>query len=174
MRVVSGKLGGRSFQAPNLKTVHPMSEKIRGSIFSSLGDVSNLKVLDAYSGSGSLSIEAISRGAIKSTAIELNPKAAKQILINLEELGINSQVKVIKAKIESWIKTSSSTFDLVFADPPYDNKNLEVLNSLSRHLNKNGLLVLSWPGKIELPNIENLKLINHKIFGDAQVGFYRF
>lgn len=174
MRVVSGKLGGRNFQSLNISQIHPMSEKIRGSIFSSLGDISQLEILDAYSGSGAICIEAVSRGAIKATAIESNPKAVKLILYNLEQLGISSQVKIIESRVESWLITASSKYDIIIADPPYSSSKTEVLDYLGEHLSNNGLFVLSWPGKKELPLINGLKLVMFKNFGDAQIGYYKF
>ena len=60
MRVISGKFGGQLFDAPKGHRTHPMSEKVRGALFSVLGDISGLTVLDAFAGSGALSIEAIS------------------------------------------------------------------------------------------------------------------
>ena len=70
MRIISGVLGGRVFKAPNGNKTHPMSEKIRGAMFNSLGDISGLTVLDAFSGSGAVAIEAFSRGAEHVVAVD--------------------------------------------------------------------------------------------------------
>ena len=76
MRVIAGWLGGRTFASPQGHRTHPMSDKIRGAIFSVLGDLNGLTVLDAFAGSGALAIEAISRGAEEAVAIDDDQGAA--------------------------------------------------------------------------------------------------
>ena len=174
MRVISGSLGKRVFAAPDSPRIHPMSEKVRGAIFSALGDISGLVVLDVYSGSGALGIEAVSRGADQVISIEADAKAAALIIKNLKELNISNRVSVINARIESWLDSDHTSFDLIIADPPYDRVPLtETLNSIASRLKSGCLLVLSWPGNHELPKIQNATLIKVRSFKDAQVGFYR-
>ena len=174
MRVISGSLGGRLFAAPASQRVHPMGDKVRGSIFSTLGDLSGLSICDAYSGSGALSIEAISRGAKSAMAIEADPRAAKTISSNLLTLGLNNQVKLVKNKVETWLAYSESQFDVILADPPYDNlPQTKTLSLLASHLTKDGLAVLSWPGKHEPPTLNGLVLLKSKSFNDAQIFYYR-
>ena len=88
MRVVAGFLGGQIFESPHGHRTHPMSEKVRGAIFSALGDIKGLNVLDAFSGSGALAIEAISRGAKTATAVEVDKRAHQVIQDNLKKLNI--------------------------------------------------------------------------------------
>ncbi len=71
MRVIAGWLGGQNFDSPKSNRVHPMSDKMRGAIFGVLGDIKGLTVLDAFSGSGALAIESISRGAKSAIAIDV-------------------------------------------------------------------------------------------------------
>jgi 16S rRNA (guanine966-N2)-methyltransferase len=173
MRVISGDLNGRVFAAPDITTTHPMGEKLRGSIFSSLGDIKGLKVLDVYSGSGAMSIESISRGAEHAVAIEANKHAAMVIRQNLNKLNLNNKVKLINAKFGSWSCTSNELFDIVLADPPYDHLDVNEIVKLVNHIKTNGLLVLSWPGKQDLPLLDGVKLIKARSFNDSGVGFYR-
>lgn len=172
MRVVSGSLGGRQFDSPKKKLTHPMSEKMRGAIFSVLGDIEGLSILDVFSGSGSLAIEAYSRGANRIIAIEADKNACQTIINNLSSLGINNDsVKVVNARIEGWLNTTNDTFDLVFADPPYKTANSQVAERLIRRLNKDGVMVLSWPGNKELPAIGTL--IKAMDYGDSRLGFFK-
>ena len=174
MRVISGSLGGRVFDAPSSSKIHPMADKVRGSIFSSLGDISGLTVCDAYSGSGALAIEAISRGAKAVVAIESDHRAAKTIQTNLMTLGIKDSAKVIEQKIEVWLSYSADKFDVLLADPPYDHLPKDsTLADLASRLNKGGVMVLSWPGRHELPQLSGLTKLKTKSFNDASVGYYR-
>lgn len=145
---------------------------MRGAIFSVLGDIEELSVLDVFSGSGALAIEAYSRGAANVTAIEADKNAYKTIKNNLENLGIdNDSVKIVNARVEAWLNTTDDTFDLVFADPPYKATDAKVVERLISRLNKNGVMVLSWPGNKDLPT--NDKLIRTINYGDSRLGFFK-
>lgn len=175
MRVIAGHLGGRTFQSPHGHRTHPMSEKVRGAIFGALGDVKGLTVLDAFAGSGALAIEAISRGASHALAIEVDKGAHAIIVKNAEDLGISSRLKATRAFTNAWsTRHQSQQFDLVFADPPYDNVPYRDLKVLPRHVSPAGTLVLSWPGKDRAPAFEGLAPVLTKDYGDAQLIFYQW
>src|ERR1039458_7477259 len=97
MRVIAGFLGGRNFDSPGGHRTHPMSDKVRGAIFGVLGDIKGLTVLDAFAGSGALAIEAISRGAKRAVAIEVDKGAHTVITENIKALGIEDRIKAVRA-----------------------------------------------------------------------------
>lgn len=174
MRVVAGRLGGRVFASPHGHRTHPMSEKVRGAIFSALGDIKGLTVLDAFSGSGALAIEAISRGAVSAIAIDTDTNAHRTITENCRTLGITDQVKAIRATVQAWSgRNQDMRFDLILADPPYDRIPYGDLNVLPGHINDGGTLVLSWPGGEKPLNFVGLEELRTKNYGDAQLVFYR-
>jgi 16S rRNA (guanine966-N2)-methyltransferase len=174
MRIISGWLGGRNFQSPHGHRTHPMSEKTRGAIFGALGDIKGLTALDAFSGSGAIAFEAISRGAISAVAIEVDKGAHAVIVQNIKELGLEDRVKATRAFFSAWsARNQRKTFDLVFADPPYDDIPYRDLKFLPRHLNDDGTLVLSWPGKERHLKIEGMEMVKNKNYGDAQLVFYQ-
>lgn len=175
MRVIAGELGGRQFDAPKGHRTHPMSEKARGGMFSAMGDIEDLTVLDAFAGSGALSFEALSRGAEHATAIDVDKNAHETIKNNADNLGINKEsIKIIRANCSGWSENNpNATFDIVIAAPPYDDLQLTAVSKMVKHTKTNGLFVLDWPGKQELPEFEGLKLLDDKNYGDAQLAFYR-
>jgi 16S rRNA (guanine966-N2)-methyltransferase len=174
MRVIAGWLGGRIFDSPHGHRTHPMSEKVRGAIFGALGDIKGLTVLDPFAGSGALAIEAISRGAKSAVVVEVDKGAHTVITNNLEKLGIEDRIKAIRAFAGAWsTRHQIEHFDLILLDPPYDTIPYRDLKRLPRHLNPEGVLVLSWPGKMEPLKFEGLKLIQQKEYGDAQLLFYK-
>ncbi|MDB5170866.1 MAG: putative Methyltransferase [Candidatus Saccharibacteria bacterium] len=174
MRVISGFLGGRNFASPHGHRTHPMSEKVRGGIFGVLGDIKGLTVLDAFSGSGALAIEAISRGAKSAVAIEVDKGAHTIITENIKALGIDDRIKAIRAFANAWsTRHQAEFFDLIFIDPPYDKIPYRDLKVLPRHLKDDGVLVLSWPGKMEVLKFERLTKVMEKQYGDAQLVFYK-
>lgn len=173
MRVIAGRLGGRGFETPRRKSTHPMSDKIRGAIFNMLGDITGLTVLDAFAGSGALAIEAISRGARSAVAVEIDSPASQTVMRNCKALGIGSSVSVLNLNVLSWSREHQyDRFDLVFADPPYDNVQTKVLQQLVKNIARSGLFVVSWPGKISPPNLDGLILVAHKTYGDASLYVY--
>jgi 16S rRNA (guanine966-N2)-methyltransferase len=174
MRVIAGSLGGRNFASPSGHRTHPMSDKMRGAIFGVLGDIKGLTVLDAFAGSGSLSIEAISRGAKSALAIEVDKRAHVVITENIKTLGIDDRIKAVRAFVIAWsTRHQAELFDLVFADPPYDNIPYRDLKSLTRHLADKGTLVLSWPHSLKPPTFDGLTAVQTKNYGDAQLVFYQ-
>ena len=174
MRIVAGELKGRQFDSPHGHRTHPMSDKARGALFSALGDIVGLTVLDAFAGSGALAIEAISQGASRATAIDIDKKAVATIDANLQKLQLQEQIKVIRANASGWSDNNSDKqFDLVFCDPPYDQLQLKLLQKLARHASPDGLYILSWPGNLEVPAFQGLEHLKTKSYGDNQLAFYR-
>lgn len=174
MRVIGGFLGGRTFASPRSARTHPMSDKVRGALFSVLGDISGLSVLDAYAGSGACSIEAVSRGAVAVLAIDVDPAAVKTIAANIRLLDITDAVTLKLANISGWSRNhQAEQFDIVLADPPYDDVRPDVLERLGTHIRPGGLLALSWPGSAPVREFAGLTIAGHKAYGDAQLVFYR-
>jgi len=174
MRVVSGYLGGRLFDSPRTHRTHPMSEKARGAIFNALGDIKGLTVLDAYSGSGAIAIEAVSRGAKHVLAIEVDIEAVKTIARNIESLDLGDRIKCLRKNISGWSRNNvDKKFDIVVADPPYTDIRPDVLERLTAHVAPGGLYVLSWPGSEEPRPFKNFEIAAHKPLGDIQLVFYR-
>lgn len=174
MRVISGFLGGQIFESPHGHRTHPMSEKMRGAIFSALGDIKGLSILDSFSGSGALAIEAVSRGAKSVVAIEVDKKAHSVIENNLNKLNLTDRIKVVRAYANAWsTRHQAQMFDVILLDPPYDDIPHRDLKSMPRHLKDDGVLVLSWPAKIDYYYFEGLKMIKSKEYGDSALYFYK-
>jgi len=174
MRIIAGTLGGRTFNSPHGHRTHPMSDKIRGALFNALGDLSGLTVLDAFSGSGALSFEAISRGAHSALAIESDRLAQRTIGENIKALGVQRTVKLIKASANAWLQTSEQQqFDVVLLDPPYDDVQEQLLQRLTSTVKPHGILAVSWPGNQPTPQFEGFAVIKERAYGDAQLIFYR-
>ena len=173
MRIIAGTLGGRRFQSPRGHRTHPMSDKARGALFNTLGDITGLTVLDAFAGSGALSFEAVSRGAAHATTIDRDRSAQQTIAANVKSLGLSQQVKLIKAPAASWLKTTDQQFDLILLDPPYNELQVELMLRIANRATDRGLVIFSLPppGEIHLPN--NFELVSSKNYGDAQLVFYR-
>ena len=174
MRIIAGDLGGRIFDSPHTHRTHPMSDRVRGALFNTLGDIHGLTVFDAYSGTGALSFEAISRGASSALAIDVDKDAYLCIVENIDKLSLKDQVTVLRKNVSGWSRNNQhKMFDVVLADPPYNDIRPNVIERLFGHLTVGGLLVLSWPGSEPVRQFDGLDVIAAKKYGDAQLVFYR-
>ncbi len=182
MRIIAGFLGGRLIESPHNNKTHPMSEKMRGALFNSLGDINALTFLDAFAGTGACGFEAISRGAKQTTLLEVNPDSFKTIVKNAEQLDIINAVELQKVNCARWSSNNKSKlYDVIIADPPYNLQdiNLELVFKLSLHLKKGGIFVVSAPPSqhstvnLRASKYKNLHLISHKTYADGGLYYYR-
>ncbi len=119
MRIISGNWKGRQLKTLKGMLTRPTADKIKGSIFNILaGRVDGACVLDLFAGSGSLSFEALSRGAAKAVLVEKSPQACGIIKENITLLGAENAA-VYQMDACSFLKQNTERFDLVFIDPPY-------------------------------------------------------
>ncbi len=173
MRIIAGKLGGRLFDSPRTNRTHPMSDRARGGLFNALGDIEGLTVLDAFAGTGALSFEAISRGAVSAVAIDMDKNAYRTIVANVEQLGLSDQVRAIRRQAGSWATGQTDTFfDIVLCDPPYNDLRRDILQKVANRTKPGGLFVLSWPGSEAMPEFRGLMPIRQKSYGDLQLIYY--
>ena len=174
IRLISGTYGGRVIEGSGTNRTHPMGERIRGSLFNIIGsEIKNAVVLDAFAGSGSLGLEAISRGAKQATFIERDRVAQNVITNNIKTLGVESATKLVKAPVGTWQNTTKEQFDIIFADPPYQDLQLSTAMSLTKLLKPNGLMVLSYTGRGEVPTELGVVVEDNRSYGDAVLAFYR-
>ena len=122
MRVVAGYLGGRKFVVPPGENIRPSSDRVREAMFNSLfslGVIEGGRVIDAYAGSGSLGIEALSRGAAHCTFVEIDQSALAVLRQNLETLALKEDSSVIAGEGAAVVERLAGAVDIVLLDPPY-------------------------------------------------------
>ncbi|MDZ7786183.1 MAG: 16S rRNA (guanine(966)-N(2))-methyltransferase RsmD [Candidatus Saccharibacteria bacterium] len=174
MRITSGKLKGRQFDAPGGHKTHPMSERLKTALFNVLGDIEGLNVLDAFAGSGALGFEALSRGAHSALLLDSDRRAAATIRKNIETLGLSEQCKVTQAPVPAWSeRNQEQRFNLIFADPPFNDVQGPSLAVLAGHLLPTGLLVVNYPKGQEPAELSELPLLKQTTHAGAQLLFYK-
>lgn len=165
LRVTSGTFRGQVITSPGETGVHPMGSREKLALFNLLQPYlfASSRVLDAYAGSGALGVEVLSRGAKNLTFVEKNPKVARLIEQNLAKLKIpDSSTKVLAASVEKAVKIlPDSSFDIIIADPPYNNFSINSIELLTKLLRNGGILALSHP-KIE-QKVNPIKAQTNKI-----------
>ena len=167
IKITSGKFRGQNIKSPNSKLTHPMGSREKLALFNMISEyLPGANVLDAYAGSGALGIEALSHGARKVIFIEKSPKVSKIIKENLANLGLKENV---------WVGDTSKFntddfFDIIIADPPYNDFGTDGVKNLINFLRKSGVLVLSHPEKA--PEIEGLELRKTRQYASAHISVY--
>ncbi len=121
MRIVAGHLGGRRLLVPKDDRVRPTADRVREAWMSILqADIKGARVLDLYSGSGALGLEALSRGAVSAAFVEIGSASITALTANIASLELGMVTTVHKADALRFAeKLDPGAFDLVFADPPY-------------------------------------------------------
>lgn len=178
MRVIAGALGGRRIQAPRGRRTRPTSDRVREAIFSSLGDVEDLCVLDLYAGSGALGIEALSRGARSVVFVEQAKPAIAVLRANLRDLALEARSEIFATAVDRALRhLVRRRFDLLFADPPYAGleaaaKSLAMLVSGDAAVAVGARLVLEHASRDTSPPIAGLTLQRMRKYGDTAVAVY--
>ena len=173
MRIISGKYGNRNLKTPAGDKIHPMGERIRNAIFNKLGArVVDVRVLDAFAGSGAVGIEALSRGAKSCVFVEKNRQVASILTQNLNTLGIENG-RLVPATVLQFLETNDQQFDLIFADPPYHDTQDASVIALASVLAPGGQLILSNPKSAPALHIPSLELTDERTYADAKISFYQ-
>ncbi len=169
LRITSGIYGGRLINTPrNRGITHPMGDRERTAIFNAIQhDLPGTTILDAFAGSGALGIEALSRGATHATFLENDKKAYKTITENLKKLNLRS------TQLYKTPTALNQKFDIILADPPYENPQYALIIKLLTHLKPSGLLILSHPKTLDPPTLPNLTLLSNKTYAAATIKIYQ-
>jgi 16S rRNA (guanine966-N2)-methyltransferase len=175
MRIIAGSAGGIPLRLPK-HDVRPTMEKIRGAIFSSLGDrVIGARVLDLFAGSGAFGLEALSRGAANATFVDHHRDAITAIQVNCEKTKLRGAI--IKLDVFGFLQSNREQFDLVFADPPYSkgpsdpDAAAQLLSSpyAATALSADGILVLERAAGSQPVDQQIWSVIRAKRYGGTQV-----
>ena len=172
--MTAGEAKGRRLVLPPRTQTRPTSAKLRAAVFSSLADVEGLRVADLYAGSGVLGIEALSRGAASATFVESNRDIAGLIGRNLEAASFAGRGTVVVDRVERFI-SRGQRFDLILADPPYGQADLESLvRGAVLILVEGGRLVLEHSSRQAPPPAPSgASLLVARAHGDSAFAIYR-
>lgn len=174
MRVISGSAKGKQLKFPKSPDVRPTTDMAKEAMFSILGDISGMSALDLYAGSGSLGIEALSRGAKKTLFVEMRKEIAEIIKQNLKLTGFEKQGGVRQMKAEDFLNINKEKFDLIFFAPPWAQFSEEIVKKLDSLLSRNGIIILEYSKKTELPKrLDNLEIVDTRDYGDTRISFLR-
>ncbi len=159
LRIIAGKYKRLLLEQPDIKNTRSTTDRVRESIFNCIHEKNEgAIVLDLFSGSGAMAIEAVSRGAMKSVCVDNSQEAISIIKDNIKKLSINNIDIHNQDALDFLISKKGTKYDLIFLDPPYKNVDLlnEVLQILSNefYLSKYGQIII----ETQEDNFLNIKI----------------
>lgn len=190
MRIIAGKAKGRTLVAPKVRILRPTTDRVRESLFNIL-DVDGKSFLDLFAGAGTVGLEAASRGALRVVFVESNRACMEAIRANIERCGFlnmplagpgdaGQDVEMIDCPAERALRLlghKGERFDVIFADPPYEQSQageaLRLIRSLSL-LSEGGVVVIQHGSREDIPAArEGFRVDDERRYGETQLSFLR-
>jgi 16S rRNA (guanine(966)-N(2))-methyltransferase RsmD len=170
VRIIAGSRKGHTISAPGGRGTRPTSDRVRENVFNIVAPwVEDAQVLDLFAGSGAMGLEALSRGAERAVFVESDREACRAIERNLDKLGLRGEVRC--RDVFAAIANETRRYDVVFVDPPYDQRDHTPLaRYLPRLLAEDGVLVFETAAKVE-PDLPLTKRTSRR-YGAARITLF--
>jgi len=177
VRIVAGTHGGRRITAPRGTATRPTADRVREALFSMIGPLDGVDVLDLFAGSGALGLEALSRGAASATLVDRAPAAVACIRANIEALGLGDRARVVPRDWRAALRaerTAGRMFGLCLCDPPYtltDRVVAEIGAALAPLMTAPGIVVIEHAATLPPPEPTGLDIATRidRTYGDTAV-----
>jgi 16S rRNA (guanine966-N2)-methyltransferase len=170
MRIIAGEAKGRRLAAPASGT-RPFTGRAKEALFSSLHRyLPGSHVLDLFAGSGSLGLEALSRGAEMAVFVENSHGAIRVLGDNVASVGLGGEV--VHADVERFLERDTRTYTLVFVDPPYifgDERVDHILSLVEDRLDDDGRIIVHRRAGGTAPESDNLQCTDRRRYGDSEI-----
>ena len=148
VRIIGGKWKGRKLRFSGDAGLRPTPGRMRETLFNWLrAEITDMRCLDAFAGSGALGFEALSQGAARVVFVEQNPRTVRSLQDTVRELQAEEQASVVKGDLLRYLRQTGESFDLVFLDPPFALSHIsaEVLEVLQRRRLVRGYVYVESP-----------------------------
>jgi 16S rRNA (guanine(966)-N(2))-methyltransferase RsmD len=179
LKLVGGRAKGQKLKGPKKAGIRPAAARVRKSLFDILGDLKGLKILDLFAGTGSMGLEALSRGAAEVTFVDDDEAAIKLLFHNLKQVGYLPQAHVLKAKAHQALRRldrKGLQYDLIFVDPPYDQgqvaDSLKILDDRTL-LADGGQILCEHSPREKPPFLSRLQCVDTRKYGQTFVSFFK-
>ncbi len=179
MRVIAGKAKGHRLKFPKGTTTRPATDLVRGAIFAILENIAEdwTQVLDLFSGSGALGIEALSRGAGWVDFVENEPRCCGIIKENLEKTNLAAQAHIYCCGVAKAISFLDKEYNIILIDPPYSNPSIgSLITKLANSglVGANSTVVVTHSSRLPLNSAyATLNLIKEHRHGDSCIAIYQ-
>ena len=185
MRIISGKYSGRKIITPKGKETRPTTDRFKETLFNIIEnslkiDLKEKNILDLFAGSGSLGLEAISRGAKSCVFLDKSSKAIRVIEDNINNLGLSSSdcINIDVSKIRKFKKDVEDKIDIIFSDPPYSKTDINeiAISNLVKNswIRRNSYLFLETSSRRPIKDIKDFQIIDDRKIGDSLLITYLY
>lgn len=178
MRIIAGKFRGKKLIPPQQDNIRPTLDRVKEAMFGFLQDkLYDSKVLDLFSGTGSLGIEALSRGAKRSVFVDQDAKNCELTRKNLKSLKLNPKTdyKVACSDFRAFLRKVKERFDIIFIDPPYAKGFYEPALKIIKEQNllePNGIIVCEHPKELNIEDLEiDFEVIESRSYGTVSLTY---
>lgn len=178
MRVIAGKYKGRRLSTVSDLSVRPATDRVKSAIFNTLQtriDWRTATVLDLYAGSGSVGIEALSRGALHTTFVEYDRKAFAFLQANIAMIKAEADATLVLGSVDQFLAVPRHAFSVVFADPPYAIPTLSRLPDMvfaSGVVAEDGMLIIEHPAHHKFDPSARCRAVVEKTYGRTAVTYF--
>lgn len=175
-KITGGNLGSRKIKSPKGTNVRPTPGRVKESLFSILAPrIAGSRFLDLFAGTGAIGFEAASRGAERVVSVEGHRDTAEAIKEAADQFGVSESVEVIAAPVDRALYRLDGKFDIVYADPPYDNEvPLQMFRLLLERelLADDALVIFEHSARTILPDIPGYRGVREEVYGDVALAFF--
>ncbi|MBC7746250.1 MAG: 16S rRNA (guanine(966)-N(2))-methyltransferase RsmD [Flavobacterium sp.] len=175
MRIIGGKFKGLRLKPPPNLPVRPTTDVAKEALFNILNnqvDFENIRVLDLFSGTGNISLEFASRGVLKVVAVDREFSCYNYLKKIAKELKLEN-IQANKSDVFKFLETETDSYDLIFADPPYDLPQITLIPNIlfeNNLLKKGGLLIIEHPSFKKIDTHPNFK--EQRQYGSSAFSFF--
>ena len=181
MRITGGEFCGRAIVVPRTDAIRPTQDRVRAALFNILSTaVAGSDFLDLFAGTGAVGLEALSRGARRTTFVEADRRHVAALRSNLEKLGASGRAEVVAADAYRWIANyAGEGFSLAFADPPYalgeERGYAAVLETLASRgvVHAGGLFVAEMTAVQRTEETPGWELVRDRTYGRTRLCIWR-
>jgi len=177
MRVIAGRFRGLKLNERKDNDIRPTTDRIKEDIFNIISPyIPDSTFLDLYSGTGAISVEAVSRGAEYAHMVERSFESIKIMTSNIEKTKSKDEFRIIKSDVFKFLQTTRNKYDIIFADPPYKLDNgKEIVEAILQNdvLNDDGIIIVECAREYKMPDtIGRMTLFRQKSYAHTNVYFY--
>jgi 16S rRNA (guanine966-N2)-methyltransferase len=170
VRIVAGTLKGRDLVSPQDRRVRPTAEHVRAAMLDAVReDLANARVLELFAGTGAIGIEALSRGARSVDFVEFRPDSLHALRANIAALRLRDSTRIFKRDaIPYAAMLGTSSYDIAFADPPYESRQLDRVIASWKTSRFSRILVVEHAAAHVLP-----RGASSRTFDETKITIYR-
>jgi 16S rRNA (guanine(966)-N(2))-methyltransferase RsmD len=180
LRIVSGSAKGRKLKGPKKSSIRPAAARVRKSLFEILSPLEGKVVLDLFAGTGSMGMEALSKGSEEATFVDNDRHAISLLFENLKRSGFLTQSYVLKKpalQAIPWLSQKGKRYDLIFLDPPYNQGHVDAcLKKLKEWplLQVQGMIVCEHSPQEKPTIFSGLVIADERKYGQTLVTMLKF